>query len=140
MNASTKVSAKLGMQLVVPEHTSVPLVASLSYRGDDPYAVRMAFHVGMEQPVEWIFARELLIAGHEAENGGEGDVQVWPAAGTDGEVLNIELSSPFGQALFEAPAAAVAEFIRRTYQLVPAGHEDEFVDVESELEDLLWKR
>ncbi len=137
MNGSTTVSAELSLWLVVPEHIAVPLVASLSYRGDDPYAVRMAFHVGTDEPVEWIFARELL-AGQEAT--GEGDVQVWPAPGTQGEILHIALSSPFGQALFETPAAPVAEFVRRTYRLVPAGREGEFVDVESELEDLLWRR
>ncbi len=140
MNGSTTVCAELGLWLVVPEHTAVPLVASLSYRGDDPYAVRMAFHVGMDQPVEWIFARELLIAGNDPASGSDGDVQIWPAAGTGGDVLNIALSSPFGQALFETAAAPVAEFVRRTYQLVPAGREGEFVDVESELEELLWRR
>ena len=139
MNGSTTLSAELGLQLVVPDHTAVPLVASLSYRGDDPYAVRMAFHVGTDEPVEWIFARELLLAGSDAR-GGDGDVQVWPSSGTGGEVLNIALSSPFGQALFEAPAAAIAEFARRTYELVPAGHEGEFVDVDGELEELLGRQ
>jgi hypothetical protein len=136
MNGSTTVSAELSLRLVVPERAAVPLVASLSYHGDDPYAVRMAFHVGMDEPVEWIFARELLLTGHEV---GDGDVRVWPTPGTGGQVLHIALSSPFGQALFEAPAAAVAEFIQRTYELVPAGREGEFVDVESELEELLWQ-
>jgi Streptomyces sporulation and cell division protein, SsgA len=138
MNGSTTVCAELDLWLVVPEHTAVPLVASLSYRGDDPYAVRMAFHVGMDQPVEWIFARELLIAGNEMDGCGEGDVRIWPAAGMGGEVLNIALSSPFGQALFETAAAPVADFVRRTYQMVPAGCEGEFVDVDGELEELLW--
>lgn len=139
MNGSTTVSAELDLRLVVPDHAAVPLVASLSYRGDDPYAVRMAFHVGSNEPVEWIFARELLTVGPECPTG-DGDVQVWPAAGTGGEVLNIALSSPFGQALFEAPAAAIAQFVRRTYELVPAGREGDFVDIESEIEGLLWQR
>ena len=58
--SGTTVSAELDLHLVVPEQIAVPLVASLSYRGDDPYAVSMAFHVGTDDPVEWIFARELL--------------------------------------------------------------------------------
>ncbi len=138
MNGSTIVSAELDLRLVVPDHDAVPLVASLKYRGDDPYAVRMAFHVGSDEPIEWIFARELLTAGHECP-AGDGDVQVWPD-GVDGEVLNIALSSPFGHALFEAPAAAVAEFVRRTYNLVPAGRECDFVDFDSEIDELLWQR
>ena len=121
------------------------------YSGDDPYAVRMAFHVGTDEPVEWIFARDLLAAGIESRQG-EGDVQVWPSlmscADDDdldmtgpqeggGKVLNIELSSPFGQAHFEAPAQAMSAFLQRTYQIVPAGQEGRYIDIETELNDLL---
>src|SRR5580698_5012451 len=108
-SSSTTISAELGLRLVVPQQTIVPLVASMFYSGSDPYAVRMAFHVGTDEPVEWIFARDLLAAGIESRQG-EGDVHVWPSTGTypqngdhdltgspqTGEkVLNIELSSPF---------------------------------------------
>ena len=142
-SSSTTVSAELGLRLVVPQQTIVPLVASLYYSGSDPYAIRMAFHVGTDEPVEWIFARDLLAAGIESRQG-EGDVQVWPSepadaedGGSDDIVLNIELSSPFGQAHFEAPAEAMSAFLRRTYSIVPAGKESTFVDIESELNELL---
>jgi hypothetical protein len=59
------------------------------------------------------------------------------AADTEGAVLNIELSSPFGQAHFEAPAQAMSAFLRRTYQIVPVGQESDYVDIETELNDLL---
>jgi hypothetical protein len=148
-NSSTTISAELGLKLVVPQQTIVPLVASMYYSGADPYAVRMAFHVGTDEPVEWIFARDLLAAGIKARQG-EGDVQVWPSAtscaeadGRDairpdlGTVMNIELSSPFGKAHFEAPAEAMSAFLRRTYHVVPAGKESNFIDIETELNDLL---
>jgi sporulation and cell division protein SsgA len=150
-SSSTTISAELGLRLVVPQQTIVPLVASLYYSGGDPYAVRMAFHVGTDEPVEWIFARDLLAAGIDARQG-EGDVRVWPSAqscaesdglevigdaSTEGTVLNIELSSPFGQAHFEAPAQAMAAFLHRTYQIVPAGQESGYIDIEAELNDLL---
>jgi hypothetical protein len=150
-SSSTTISAELGLRLVVPQQTIVPLVASLYYSGSDPYAVRMAFHVGTDEPVEWIFARDLLAAGIESRQG-EGDVQVWPSpmscaeAGdldgigeTGGKILNIELSSPFGQAHFEAPARAMSAFLKRTYQIVPPGRESSYVDIETELNDLLRK-
>ena len=118
----------------------MPLVASLFYSREDPYAIRIAFHVGLDEPVEWIFARDLLSAGIEGREG-QGDVRVWPSAGSEGgepdSVLNIELSSPFGQAHFEAPAQEVTDFLVRTYQLVPEGEETSRVDVEAELSDLL---
>lgn len=148
MDSGTSVSAELGLMLVVPQHATVPLVASLFYSGDDPYAVRMAFHVGTDEPVEWIFARDLLAAGM-AEPAGEGDVRAWPSSGdgdSDGDghgngetVLNIVLSSPFGQAHFEAPMTAMAEFLHRTYDAIPAGHEGDFIDIGGELDSLLWR-
>src|ERR1700728_2731489 len=106
MESGTTVSAELGLMLVVPQHTTVPLVASLFFSGEDPYAVRMAFHVGTDEPVEWIFARDLLSAGMTGPSG-EGDVKVWPSSRDAAATLNIVLSSPFGQAHFEAPAAAM---------------------------------
>jgi|SRR5579862_2195389 len=139
-SSSSTVSAELGLRLVVPEQAIVPLVASLFYSSEDPYAIRIAFHVGLDEPVEWIFARELLSAGIQGREG-HGDVRVWPAAeSADGEpaqVLNIELASPFGQAHFEAPVGDVSDFLRRTYQLIPHGEETAHVDVEAELSDLL---
>jgi Streptomyces sporulation and cell division protein, SsgA len=111
----------------------------------------MAFHVGTDEPVEWIFARDLLAAGIKSPQG-EGDVKVWPSAqscaededldviGTtdaDYAILNIELSSPFGEAHFEAPAQAMSAFLRRTYSIVAAGQETNYIDIEAELNDLL---
>lgn len=142
MNSSKTVSAEIGLRLVVRRQTIVPLVASLYYATEDPYAIRIAFHVGLDEPVEWIFARDLLSMGIQGREG-LGDVAVWPSAGSKGgapgSVLNLELSSPFGQAHFEAPAREVSGFLRRTFALVPAGDEANFLDAESELTDLLRK-
>lgn len=136
-SSGTTASAELGLRLVVPDRTTVPLTAELHYTSDDPYAIRMAFHVGSDEPVEWIFARELLTVGI-VRRVGEGDVQVWPSK-TDGKrILGITLSSPFGHAEFEAPIADLADFLHRTYEIVPAGCESDFVDLEAEIEQLLW--
>jgi hypothetical protein len=143
MNSSTTVSAELGLRLVAAEQAVVPLVASLHYSGSDPYAIRMAFHVGTEDPVEWIFARDLLADGLVTPEG-DGDVQIWPSA-ADGQargplsVLNIKLSSPFGEAHFEAPAAAIGNFLDRTFRIVPMGRESQAIDIDAELNGLLWQ-
>lgn len=142
-NSRVAVSAELSLGLVGPEHTIVPLMASLHYTCRDPYAVRMAFHVGTDEPVEWTLARDLLAAAlHSRE--GIGDVQAWPSAAPgdpadeDGTgILNISMTSPFGHAQFEAPAAAVASFLRRTFRIVPAGQESLFIDFDAELTQLL---
>ncbi|HEU5392312.1 MAG TPA: SsgA family sporulation/cell division regulator [Streptosporangiaceae bacterium] len=142
-NSRTAVSAELVLGLIGPEHTIVPLMASLSYSCQDPYAVKMAFHVGTDEPVEWILARDLLAAAlHSRE--GIGDVQAWPsAAAGDGlagigqKVLNIAMTSPFGHAEFEASAAAVEAFLAQTYHLVPDGTESGYMDFDAELTELL---
>ncbi|HEX4831176.1 MAG TPA: SsgA family sporulation/cell division regulator [Trebonia sp.] len=147
MNSSTA-SAELAFRLIVPQQTIVPLVASLYYSSEDPYAIRVAFHVGLDEPVEWIFARDLLANGIKGRDG-LGDVRVWPGPATAGrgvaaelvaggeQVLHIELSSPFGEAHFEAAIREVSDFLRRTYRIVPTGEEGGFVDVEAELANLL---
>ena len=133
MNGPRTVSAEVSVSLVAPGQP-MPLIATLSYCDDDPYAVRAAFHVGLERPVEWIFSRELLAAGTGGREG-IGDVRVWP--GDDGRVLCIEVSSPAGQATFEAPAADVRSFLDRAYQLVPEGEEAGHADVDAGLASLL---
>jgi sporulation and cell division protein SsgA len=140
MNSSSTVSAELGLRLVAPPQTMIPLTGSLFYSRQDPYAVRIAFHVGLDEPVEWIFARDLLSRGIQGRQG-IGDVQVWPspgpAGGDPGSVLTIELTSPYGQARFETPAGQVTDFLHRAYQIVPDGEESSHIDLDAELNDLL---
>ncbi len=145
-NSRTAISGELGLGLIGPEHTIVPLMASLYYSCHDPYAVKMAFHVGTDEPVEWALAPDLLAAGlHSRE--GLGDVQAWPSAAsaepavggaTAGQkILNIAMTSPFGHAQFQASAAAIEAFLARTYQLVPDGQESAYLDFDAELAELL---
>ena len=63
---------------------------------------------------------------------------MWPADTPTGQrVLNISLSSPFGQAHFEAPLTALAGFLLRTFQVIPAGREGEYINLDGELNQLL---
>ena len=144
----SEISAELGLGLVGPERTIVPLTAGLSYTCADPYAVRIAFDIGTDKPVEWILARDLLAAARHGSEG-LGDVRAWPsAASCDPDVvaiggaagpaiLNIAMSSPYGQAQFEVSAKAIEDFLNRTYQLVPTGQESAYLDFDAELTDLL---
>lgn len=136
MNSSSTVTAELGISLIVPrEDVVVPLTAGISYSSGDPYAVRLSLHVGLDEPVEWIFARELLFAGLRREEG-LGDVRVWPSVrshgGLPGMVVNIELSSSRGHANLEVPLREVSDFLQRSYALVPVGRENRHVDVDAE--------
>jgi len=130
------VSTEIELRLVVSDGPDRPVHADLSYSPIDPYAVRVAFHTGSSEIVEWTFARSLLTDGvtHPV---GDGDVQVWPANNTGQPTVCLSLSSPSGRALFEAPLARVVEFLTQTYTLVPTGCESDFVDVAAELTSLL---
>ena len=138
MNSSATVSAELALALVLPDQETAPLVATLSYGAEDPFAIRMAFHVGTDELVEWTFARDLLAVGIEGA-AGEGDVQLWPADEDGRELLNIVLSSPCGEAHFEAPRSSAAAFLRRTYEVIAPGHEADHIDVDGELDELLLR-
>jgi hypothetical protein len=132
--------------LIGPEHMIVPLIAEWSYSSQDPYAVMMTLDTGADQPVQWSFARDLLAAALLAP-AGMGDVQAWPAAvsagaaddeaGADGKFLNIMLSSPDGRARFETVAAGIEAFLARTFELVPAGQESGYLDLDAGLAELL---
>ena len=146
-NSRTEVSAALRLGLVGPEHTIVPLMATLHYTALDPYAIRIAFHVGTDEPVEWTLARDLLAAALDSREG-IGDVQAWPSAAPydpaaeEGTapgrgILNIVMTSPFGRAQFQAPATSVASFLQRTYGIVAIGEESLFIDFDAELTELL---
>jgi hypothetical protein len=140
------VSAGMDLRLVGPNRIIVPLTAGLHYSNEDPYAVRMSFNVGLDEPVEWAFGRDLLAAALLAPEG-IGDVRAWPSAastacaedGTDtGEkILNIVLGPPAGCARFEAGAAEIEAFLAQTYELVPGGEEPACLNLEAELADLL---
>lgn len=126
------ISTVIGLHLVRYQH-AIKVPARLSYSSEDPYAVHIAFCVGKGEPVEWMVARDLLSTGMW-RRAGVGDVTVWPsvgsATGASGSVMNIEISSPNGQAHFEAAVKEISNFLRRTYEVVQEGEESAHLDAE----------
>jgi hypothetical protein len=139
------VSARQDLLLIGPDHVIVPLTAGLSYCRQDPYAVRVSLDVSLDEPVVWVFDRDLLAAAVHAPVG-IGDVRAWPsavsaAAGEEAgcweKILNIVLGPPSECARFEASAAGIEAFLARTYELVPAGQESACLNLDVELAELL---
>lgn len=117
-----------------PQMETLPAV--LSYDRTDPFAVRMAFPApatleGTE--VSWEFSRELLAAGMDA-SAGAGDVRIRPF-GYDRTVLEFHASE--GIAMVHVRTAELRRFLRRAQELVPAGEEHRFLDLDRGLADLL---
>ncbi|WP_031076339.1 SsgA family sporulation/cell division regulator, partial [Streptomyces sp. NRRL S-118] len=132
----TAVERELELTLVLSPERSIPVPARLTYRTDDPYAVHITFHVGSEHPVNWTFARELLVEG-VFRPCGHGDVRIWPTTLDGRGVVLMALSSPDGDALLEAPAMAVSAWLERTLRVVPPGAESEQLGLDDELAELL---
>ena len=140
MTSNATVCAEFELRLVVPGGPALPLLAELHYTAEDPWAVRVAFHVGSGQDaddtVEWLFARQLLTEG-TARTVGEGDVRVWPSVSGRERVVNLAMTSPSGSALFEIDRYALVEYLQQTYLAVPTGSEQDVVDLDAELALLL---
>ncbi|WP_156726679.1 SsgA family sporulation/cell division regulator [Streptomyces apocyni] len=132
----TVVERELELKLVLSPERSIPVPARLTYRTDDPYAVHITFHIGSDQPVNWTFARELLVEG-VFRPCGHGDVRVWPTKFDGHSVVLMALSSPDGEALLEAPTAAVSAWLERTLRAVPPGSESEQLGIDDGLAELL---
>ncbi|MFJ9853539.1 SsgA family sporulation/cell division regulator [Streptomyces sp. NPDC101150] len=132
----TVVERELELGLVLSPERSIPVPARLMYRTDDPYAVHVTFHVGSDSPVNWTFARELLVEG-VFRPCGQGDVRVWPTKQDGRSVVCMALSSPDGDALLEAPAAAVSAWLERTLRVVPPGSEQGHLGIDKGLSELL---
>lgn len=125
--------------------TSAVLTSEFSYSTADPCAVKVVFTVGIGEEVEWNFSRELLKDGLKVPTG-FGDVQISPTFGcfypttqisNSEPLLNMILTSPFGQANFIMSPKLVAKFVKDIYELVPEDKEHEHLNLDAGLAELL---
>ncbi|MEV6051100.1 SsgA family sporulation/cell division regulator [Streptomyces sp. NPDC052107] len=130
------VERELELRLILSPERGIPVPARLSYRSDDPYAVHITFHINSESPVDWTFARELLVEG-VFRPCGQGDVRVWPTKVQGRSVVLMALSSPDGDALLEAPVPQVSAWLERTLRAVPPGTEGGQLGIDDALDQLL---
>ena len=129
------VTADMTLQLIVGSDYGMPISAQFLYSASEPFAVSARFDAGGTQ-VEWTFARSLLRDGLTAK-AGEGDVTCWPATIGGRDVVCIALHSPSGQALLEAPAEDVRQFVTRSFATVADGEETHYLDLDGLIGDLL---
>ncbi|MGW2774623.1 SsgA family sporulation/cell division regulator [Streptomyces olivaceoviridis] len=132
----TVVERELELRLVLSPERSVPVPARLAYRSDDPYAVHITFHIDSAHPVDWTFARDLLVEG-VFRPCGDGDVRMWPAKADGRAVVLMALSSPDGDALLQAPVPQVSAWLERTLRAVPPGTEGARLGIDDALDHLL---
>lgn len=118
------------MQEVIARGVSASLVAMdalevealLEYRVEDPYAVRMVFEAEWalgDEPVAWVFARQLLLEGMVTSSG-QGDVRVRPL---DPEQTVIEFRVDVSSAVLVVRTENIRAFLSATCDAVPVGSE-----------------
>ncbi|MFF8674216.1 SsgA family sporulation/cell division regulator [Streptomyces sp. NPDC015242] len=132
----TTVSRELHLRLILAGDSSLPVRTGLRYDTADPYAVHATFHLGAEETVTWVFARELLAEGLHRPTG-TGDVRVWPSRSHGLGIVCIALSTPEGEALLEAPVRALESFVKRTDAVVSPGTERDHLCLDEQLTRLL---
>ena len=109
-----------------------PVVTRWSYSTDDPFAVTLAVRVGENRWVEWLLARELVVASLTAP-AGLGDVRMSPQIVQDYEIVEIEICSFDGRAVLEVDRDLLAHFITKTRAVVEVGDEHLFMDIDREI-------
>ena len=134
--SSSTVSQDVTMRCVDPGGQAVLIEVCLGYRPEEPYAVTATFRTEWGDVV-WTFARDLLRQGL-TDPAGEGDVHIWPCLDENGgAVVVVELSSPDGELVAQAPTREVTRFVNRTLARVPAGTESEYLDLDLLVAELL---
>lgn len=109
-------------------------IATFSYDVDDPYAVRVTFHVPAGD-VPWVVARSLLTRGL-GEPAGDGDIRLRPGLDEDHRaVVRMDFHSPEGRLLVEVRSGDLLAFLARTWMSVRPG--EEHIDVDLLLTGLL---
>jgi sporulation and cell division protein SsgA len=114
---------------------AAPVVTRWVYCADDPFAVTVEIQTRGNRFVDWVLARELLVAGLSAP-AGIGDVRVRPANMGEWEVTLVEICSPDGRAVLEVDRDLLRQFVQATIDAVPLGSESAVFDIDAEIEKI----
>ncbi|AWW36554.1 MULTISPECIES: SsgA family sporulation/cell division regulator [Streptomyces] len=112
------------------------VVTQLRYDSFNPYSVSMVFNLDTDEPVEWEFGRDLLSEGRQQVTG-MGDVRIWPSDIRGHNVVFISLRSGADMEVVAVSATLIDAFLERTHQIVPAGQEQQLLDVDGVVDRML---
>ena len=112
-----------------------PVVTRWTYTVDDPFAVTLGVRTRSDRFVEWLIARDLVLASLQAPTGC-GDVRMSPQRVQDYDIVEIEIRSTDGRAILEVDRDKLLEFVDATTRLVPVGDELLHVDIDAEIDKI----
>lgn len=135
-HVAADVSSDITIQCLDSSGRSHGLPTVFSYAENDPYAVTITF-ITHEGDLPWTFSRDLLVEGLISPIG-DGDVHVCPSINDHGRaVVIIELSSPDGHLITEAPTDQVQAFVMSSLGVVPQGEEAHHLRIDDMIAQLL---
>ena len=114
---------------------AAPVVTRWNYCTDDPFAVILEIQTRGNRCVDWVLARDLLVAGLSAP-AGIGDVRVRPARLGECDVTLVEIRSFDGHAVLEVDRDLLRQFVEATIEVVPLGCESTVIDMDAEIEKI----
>lgn len=118
---------------LLSEHA--PVLSRWSYQADEPYSITVAFQTGADKWVEWVFARDLLLAGIKGP-AGIGDVKFVPFEDQRERLLLLQVESDQGRASWFLDRDEAEDFVEMTLQVVPEGAEESHFDIDALIEEI----
>lgn len=112
----------LDIECVLTIATRQAVRAEFRFDPDTVWAVSARFAVEGGPRVEWRIGRDLLQQ-RLSSTSGLGSIRMWPSGSEERATAWLQLASGSMAALFELPVPPLAEWLERTYELVPVGTE-----------------
>jgi hypothetical protein len=109
-----------------------PIMTRWSYQAADPYAVGFSVRIEQDHWVEWLVARDLVVAAL-SEPVGDGDIRLTPKDAQGYRIVEIEIRSTDGRAVLEVDHDLLHRFVHATISVVPLGQESSRFDLDEEI-------
>jgi hypothetical protein len=135
MNERARIDSVSQDMFAVLHGQETPLLTRWSYREDDPFAVMMSIARPSGRWIDWLMARDLVVAGLDGP-AGIGDVQLTPFSDDEFDVLEVKIGDDEGFASLEFDRDLVERFLNASFDIVPLGAESSVIDVEAEIEKI----
>ena len=109
-----------------------PVVTRWTYSTADPFAVTLGIRGRGDRFVDWLVARDLVLASL-AGPAGCGDIRMSPQHVQGYDIVEIEIRSPDGRAVLEVDRELLVQFVDAALALVPVGEESARMDLDAEI-------
>jgi Streptomyces sporulation and cell division protein, SsgA len=122
----TAMDTPVDLGLLIPDQAPIPLAGRLTWDSAEPTDIHLTIRRGPHLEARWLIGRDLLTAGLDGTVG-DSDVRIQPYTTATGPMLRIDLSSDTGAASLITARQPVGDFLRATWEFLPANLEAEVI-------------